>query len=86
MMAEIQNMGQWAEFGLMGMVIGALFVVVGWFLRALSRKDEQTNIFIKEILKEDREERAVERSTHESTTNRLSDAIDDLTQELRKKN
>lgn len=73
---------QWAEFGLMGMVIGALFVVVGWFLRALSRKDE----FIKEILREDREERTVERGAHEKITNGLSEAIKDLTKELRKKN
>lgn len=63
----------------MGMVIGALFVVVGWFLRALSRKDE----FIKDILREDREERTVERSAHSEITNRLSDAIKDLTKELR---
>lgn len=82
MMAQINNMGQWAEFGLMGMVIGALFVVVGWFLRALSRKDEQTNLFIKEILREDREERGIERTAHTETTNRLSDAIQDLTKEL----
>ena len=82
MMAQINNM-QWAEFGLMGMVIGALFVVVGWFLRALSRKDEQTNLFIKEILQEDREERGIERTAHTETTNRLSDAIQDLTKELR---
>ena len=83
MIAQINNMGQWAEFGLMGMVIGALFVVVGWFLRALSRKDEQTNLFIKEILQEDREERGIERTAHTETTNRLSDAIQDLTKELR---
>ena len=83
-MAELMTT-QWAEFGLMGMVIGALFVVVGWFLRALSRKDEQTNLFIKEILQEDREERGIERTTHTETTNRLSNAIQDLTKELRKR-
>ena len=83
-MAELMTT-QWAEFGLMGMVIGALFVVVGWFLRALSRKDEQTNEFIKEILQEDREERGIERTAHTETTNRLSDAISELTSELRKR-
>ena len=72
---------QWAEFGLMGMVIGALFVVVGWFLRALSRKDE----FIKDILRDDREERTVERAAHSEITNGLSEAIKDLTKELRNK-
>ena len=72
---------QWAEFGLMGMVIGALFVVVGWFLRALSRKDE----FIKDILRDDREERTVERAAHSGITNGLSEAIKDLTKELRNK-
>ena len=83
MMAELTNLTHWAEFGLMGMVIGALFFVVGWFLRALSRKDEQTNLFIKEILQEDREERGIERTAHTETTNRLSNAIQDLTKELR---
>lgn len=85
MIAQLSNLTHWAEFGLMGMVIGALFVVVGWFLRALSRKDEQTNLFIKEILKEDREERTIERHEHRDTTNRLSGAIDELTKELRKR-
>lgn len=83
MMAELMTT-QWAEFGLMGMVIGALFVIVGWFLRAMTRKDEQTNLFIKEILQEDREERGIERAAHTATTNRLSDAITDLTKELKK--
>lgn len=76
---------QWAEFGLAGAVIGALFIIVGWFLKALTRKDEQTNSFIKEILQEDREERTVERIEHRSATDRLAGAIDELTRELKKR-
>ena len=76
---------KWAEFGLAGAVIGALFIIVGWFLRALTRKDEQSNSFIKEILQEDREERNIERAEHRDTTNRLANAIEELTRELRHK-
>lgn len=73
------------EHSILGAVIGALFVVVGWFLRALSRKDEQNQEFIQRLLNDDREERAKERESHTSISNRLSDAINDLTREIRKK-
>ena len=73
------------EHSILGAVIGALFVVVGWFLRALSRKDEQNQEFIQRLLNDDREERSKERESHASISNRLGDAINDLTRELRKK-
>lgn len=72
------------EHSILGAVIGALFVVVGWFLRALSRKDEQNQRFIEKLLSDDRDERAKERESHTAISNRLSDAINDLTRELRK--
>lgn len=72
------------EHGVLGAVIGALFVVVGWFLKALSRKDEQNQKFIEKILDEDRNERTEQHKVNSETTNKLSSAINELTQELRK--
>jgi hypothetical protein len=71
------------EHGVLGAVIGALFVVVGWFLRAMSRKDEQNQRFIEKLLGDDREERTQQSKINAETTNKLSDAINDLTRELR---
>lgn len=73
------------EHGVLGAVIGALFVVVGWFLRALSRKDEQNQKFIEKLLGDDREERTQQSKINAETTNKLSSAINDLTRELRNK-
>ena len=72
------------EHGVLGAVIGALFVVVGWFLKALSRKDEQNQKFIEKLLDEDRDERIEQHRLNAETTNRLSSAIRDLTDELRR--
>ena len=72
------------EHGVLGAVIGALFVVVGWFLKALSRKDEQNQKFIEKILDEDRNERTEQHKVSSETTNKLSSAINELTQELRR--
>ena len=71
------------EHGVLGAVIGALFVVVGWFLKALSRKDEQNQKFIEKILNDDRDERSEQSKINAETTNKLSSAINDLTRELR---
>ena len=77
------SVGDWAQFGLGGMVIAALFVQVAWFLSALAKKDSKNQEFISEILSADRQERRADRQEHQSTTNRLADAISDLTSELR---
>lgn len=71
------------EHGVLGAVIGALFVVVGWFLKALSRKDEQNQKFIEKLLNDDRDERTEQHKINSETTNKLSNAINDLTRELR---
>lgn len=71
------------EHSILGSVIGALFVVIGWFLRALTKKDEQNQKFIEKLLDEDRAERTQQGKLNSETTNKLSNAIDDLTRELR---
>tara|TARA_R110000787_G_scaffold271837_1_gene379098 strand:- start:15 stop:275 length:261 start_codon:yes stop_codon:yes gene_type:complete len=76
----------WAEHGgLMGLIIFSLFGLVATFIVVLTRKDKSSQNFIKEILNNDREERKEDRGEHRETFNRLSDALNDLTDELRKK-
>jgi len=76
----------WAEHGgLIGLIIFSLFGLVATFIVVLTRKDKSSQQFIKEILANDREERKEDRGEHRDTFNRLSDALNDLTDELRKK-
>ena len=76
----------WAEHGgLIGLIIFSLFGLIATFVVVLTRKDKSSQQFIKEILEADREERKEDRGEHRETFNRLSDALNDLTGELRKK-
>lgn len=83
--STITGLNNLGEYGLIGAIIGALFITIGYFMKGLSRKDEQHSAFIQQILREDREERAIERTEHKEATIRLSGAIDQLTAELRKR-
>ena len=77
----------WAEHGgLIGLIIFSLFGLIATFVVVLTRKDKSSQQFIKEILDSDREERKEDRGEHRETFNRLSDALHELTSELRKKN
>jgi len=82
---DIATPGQWARFGLAGLVIFALFAQMRSFISAIRSKDSEHKEFIKHILGEDRNERQQDRKEHRETTNRLSDAIGELTSELRRK-
>jgi len=76
----------WAEHGgLIGLIIFSLFGLIATFVVVLTRKDKSSQQFIKEILDSDREERKEDRGEHRETFNRLSDALNELTNELRKK-
>ena len=76
----------WAEHGgLIGLIIFSLFGLIATFVVVLTRKDKSSQQFIKEILANDRDERKEDRGEHRETFNRLSDAINGLTSELRKK-
>lgn len=79
----ITGISSLSEYGLIGGIIGALFLTIAYFMKGLTKKDEQHTEFIKQILKEDRAERAIERTEHKEATIRLSQAIDQLTVQLR---
>ena len=85
MLEDIATPGQWARFGLAGLVIFALFAQMRSFISAIKTKDTEHKDFISHILDEDRNERQQDRKEHRETTNRLSDAIGELTSELRRK-
>lgn len=76
----------WAEHGgLIGLVIFSLFGLIATFIVVLTRKDKSSQNFIREILSDDRAERKEDRGEHRQSFNRLSDALNDLTSELRGK-
>ena len=76
----------WAEHGgLIGLIIFSLFGLIATFIVVLTRKDKSSQNFIREILSDDREERKEDRGEHRKSFNRLSDALNDLTRELRGK-
>ena len=87
--------GLWAEHGLTGLVIFALFglliTIIGLFVRTLVKKDEAHTKFIETMLKEERthrdeerKERKETRAEHSKNSERLACAIDGLTCELRR--
>lgn len=83
---KMNEISIWAEHGgLIGLIIFSLFGLIATFVVVLTRKDKSSQNFIREILSDDREERKEDRSEHRETFNKLSDAINDLTGELRKK-
>jgi len=83
---KMNEISIWAEHGgLIGLIIFSLFGLIATFVVVLTRKDKSSQQFIKEILANDREERKEDRGEHRETFNRLSDALNDLTGELRKK-
>jgi hypothetical protein len=78
--------GIWAEHGgLIGLIIFSLFGLIATFVVVLTRKDKSSQNFIKEILANDREDRKVDREDHRVTFDRLGNAIENLTDELRKR-
>ena len=76
----------WAEHGgLIGLVIFSLFGLIATFIVVLTRKDKSSQAFIKEILENDRQDRKEDRQDHRVTFDRLGNALDSLTNELRKR-
>ena len=76
----------WAEHGgLIGLVIFSLFGLIATFIVVLTRKDKSSQNFIKEILEHDRADRKEDREDHRVTFDRLGNALDSLTNELRKR-
>jgi hypothetical protein len=83
MIEQVASAEEWAQYGLAGLVIMALFIQTAWFLVHIKGKDKSHQEFISEILTNDREERQEDRREHRATTNRLASALTDLTNQLR---
>jgi len=76
----------WAEHGLTGLVLSALFGLIVLFLRVTSKKDASHQKFIDKLIQDEREERKFTRKETTDTHSKLAGAIDSLTEELRKTN
>lgn len=83
MSEELSSESLWAEHGLTGLVLFALFGLIMLFLKIIVKKDSIHQQFIQLLLSEERSERKEARSEMASNTNKLSMAIDELTHELR---
>lgn len=70
--------------GLIGMIVGALLLVIILFIAIIEKRDRSHVKNVREIIKDSRDERerTVERTN--STTDKLSDAIRDLANQLKK--
>jgi len=80
----------WGQFGLVGLMAGALFIVIVLFMRINDRKDARSErlisklnadntTFIKEVLHESQKERVDTQERFAETNNKLSRSIDELT-------
>ena len=76
----------WAEHGLTGLVLSALFGLIVLFLRATSKKDSSHQSFIEKLIQDERTERRLARKESAETHSKLSSAIDGLTEEIRRSN
>ena len=83
----------WAEHGIIGLVLFALFLLIGSvitiFIKTLNRKDDKHTDFLKTMLDEhaeerkvDREDRKEDRTVRMATADKLGEAIDNLAKEL----
>lgn len=85
MMASVSSESLWAEHGLTGLVLSAMFGLMIFFVRLNSKKDISHQGFIREILIEERKERVSTRDANHASSEKLSAAIDGLAEELRRK-
>ncbi len=83
MSQELSSESLWAEHGLTGLVLFALFGLIMLFLKIIVKKDSIHQEFIQLLLSEERGERKEARSEMAANTSKLSIAIDELTHELR---
>lgn len=85
MTAPSDSESLWAEHGLTGLVLFALFGLIGVFLRVISKKDAGNQSFIQNLLDDERAERKATRKDNAANSDKLAEAISGLADELRKK-
>ena len=77
------NFDTWNEAGgLIGMIFAALFILIGTFQWHLKAQDKEHTETVKEILKDEREERRLDRVEHRLAYEKLSEAIYKLSKSL----
>lgn len=69
--------------GLLGLVVGSLVVFVLLFIAELRRKDKSHSQFIKTLLDDSKDERRQTNESFKQSTDKLSDALNDLSSNLR---
>jgi len=70
--------------GLFGLVVGSLVIFVLLFIAELRRKDKSHSKFIQDLLSDSRQEREQNNKAFTKRTDKLSDALTDLSNNLRK--
>ena len=85
MTAPSDSESLWAEHGLTGLVLFALFGLIAVFLRVISKKDAGNQSFIQNLLDDERAERKATRKDNAANSDKLAKAISGLADELRKK-
>lgn len=76
----------WAEHGLTGLVLSALFGLILLFLKTSSKKDKSHQEFVQKMIEDERKERGLVRQENSANSSKLSSAIDSLAQEIRRSN
>ena len=86
-LANVQlDFNTWNEAGgLLGMIFAALFILIGTFQWHLKAQDKEHTQTVKEILKDEREDRRLARVEHTASYEKLSDVIYKLSKSLNRR-
>lgn len=84
--AAIKTLTVFERYGLAGLTIGALFIVIFAFMRFLHKKDQDHINMTQKIMDDSREERKHLHDSHKESNDKLAKALDDLTNAIRRKN
>lgn len=80
------NLQTWNEAGgLLGMIFAALFILIGTFQWHLKAQDKEHTQTVKEILKDEREDRRLARVENNASYEKLSEVIYKLSKSLNRR-
>jgi hypothetical protein len=72
----------WADYGLAGIVIGALFSIIVLFIKTTNKQQKHNTEFVERILDENRKERSEMTQRWVKSSDKLSDAVEALAREV----
>lgn len=80
------NLETWNEAGgLLGMIFAALFILIGTFQWHIKSQDREHTQTVKEILKDEREDRRLARLENNASYEKLSEVIFKLSKSLNRR-